>query len=149
MATDRHFCEEIRFRVTKEQKREILTAAKARDKTVSDFSRQALRDYLAVDEMEDLKDTIQSYVANAVEEKLKPVENRLAKINAKTAHATAISIFLLAQTLADLGKRDVVEVFKIARRKGIEFVRTSVPNTAELEELTQLAAKAKEVGGEE
>ena len=136
MTIERHLCEEIKFRVTKEQKQQILTAAKARDKAVSDFLRQALRDYLAVDEMESRKDTIQSYVANAVEEKLKPVENRLAKITAKTAHASAISIFLQAQAMADLGKSDVVQVFKVAREKGLAFVRErGMPNTRDMEEI--------------
>lgn len=136
MTLERHLCEEIKFRVTKEQKQQILTAAKARDKAISDFLRQALRDYLAVDEMESRKDAIQSYVANAVEEKLKPVENRLAKIAAKTAHASAISIFLQAQAMADLGKSDVVHVFKVAREKGLAFVRErGIPNTRDMEEI--------------
>ena len=141
----RRFDKEIRFRVTKEMELEVKAAAKREGKSTPEFLRKMVNSYIITTNFYDIKSHVQSYVASAVEEKLKPVENRLAKINAKTAHATAISIFLLAQTLADLGKRDVVEVFKIARRKGIEFVRTSVPNTAELEELTQLAAKAKEV----
>lgn len=135
MTLERHFCEEIKFRVTKEQKQQILRAANAKEKAVSDFLRQALSEYLSVDEMESRKDAIQSYVANAVEEKLKPVENRLAKITAKTAHASAISIFLQAQAMADMGKSDVVQVFKVAREKGLAFVRErGIPNTRDIEE---------------
>ncbi|MCR3922018.1 MAG: hypothetical protein NUK65_05805 [Firmicutes bacterium] len=135
MSADRHFTEEVNFRVTKDQKQQILAAAKAKDKAVSDFLRQALREYLAVEEMEGRKAIVQKYVAEAVEEKLKPVENRLAKITAKTAHASAISIFLQAQAMADLGKSDVVHVFKLAREKGLAFVRErGIPNTKDFAE---------------
>ncbi len=135
MTIDRHFDKEIKFRATKEQTKKIQAAAKAKGMNVSDFLRHALREYLAIDEMKGKRDAIQSFVANAVEEKLRPVENRLAKITAKTAHATAISIFLQAQAMADLGKSDVVEIFQIARKKGLTFVRDKgIPTTGMIEE---------------
>jgi len=137
-----NFDKEIRFRITKELEQKVKAAAKAKDKPVSDYLRQVLREYLAVDEMENRKDAIQSYVAKAVEEKLKPVENRLAKINAKTAHAAAISMYLEAAMLQDLGRRDVAEAFNIARNKALAFVREEIPNTA------QLANWAKNAAGE-
>ena len=127
---------EIRFRVTSEMEQLVKAAAKKKGRSVPDYLRQVLREYIATNELTDTKAAIQSFVAEAVEEKLKPVENRLAKITAKTAHASAISIFLQAQAMADLGKSDVVQVFKVAREKGLAFVRErGIPNTRDMEEI--------------
>ena len=37
VTVNRHFCEEIKFRVTYEQKQQILAAAQSQNKVVSDF----------------------------------------------------------------------------------------------------------------
>ncbi len=142
MAKRRFDCE-IRFRVTREMEQLVKAAAKKKGRSLPDYLRQVLREYIATDELTDTKAVIQSFVANAVEEKLRPVENRLAKISAKTAHASAISIFLQAQAMADLGKSDVVEIFQIARQKGLTFVRDKgVPTTGMIEEVLE------EMGGD-
>ncbi|NLN52928.1 MAG: hypothetical protein GX150_01320 [Firmicutes bacterium] len=126
---------ELRFRVTSEMAQLVKAAAQKKGRSVPDYLRQVLRENIATNELADQKSALQSYVADAVEEKLKPVENRLAKITAKTAHASAISIFLQAQAMADLGKSDVVDIFKIAREKGLAFVRDrGIPNTKDIAE---------------
>ena len=62
---NRNLNEEIKFRVTYEKKQQILAAAQSQNKVVSDILRQALRDYIDVDEIERKKSAIQSYVLAA------------------------------------------------------------------------------------
>ncbi|GBF33861.1 hypothetical protein DCCM_2972 [Desulfocucumis palustris] len=57
---------------------------------------------------------------------MKPLENRLAKLNAKTGASSATAMFMLIQTLDDLGKHDCVEIYEKARKKAVAYLREPV-----------------------
>lgn len=121
----------IKFRVTIEAEGRLKTAAIERGLSLSEMLRQVVDEHLAAKELGDQKSYIQKFVADAVEEKLKPVENRIAKINAKTATAAAMSMYVGAELLG-LNHKDVALIFRRARQKAIEFIRMGIPTTDQL-----------------
>jgi predicted DNA-binding protein len=134
--------ESIKFRVTEETGRRLKALAAAKGWSMSEVLRKMIDEYISLAEFANLRSDIQKYVADAVEEKLRPVENRIAKINAKTAHAAAISLYVSAELLS-LHHQDVAEIFRRARQKAITFVRIDIPTSDEI------VALADEAGGEE
>lgn len=136
MAKNRTFDREIRFRVTKELEDQIKAAAFNDGKTMPEFLRNSIQEYLVTNSLSGTKAIIGSYISAAIAEKLKPVEERLAKITAKTAMATVMSMYVEAELLAQHNK-DVVEIFKQARQKAIAFVQAGIPTTGQLENMAR------------
>lgn len=139
----RNFRKEIRVMVDDGLAEEVKMVAGAKGKTVSEFVREALVQYTDLVYMQKMGSRIQAFVANAVEEKLKPVENRLAKITAKTAMAAVMTMYVEAALLGR-HEKDVVNIFREARQKAIAFVQSGIPNTGQLEHWAKNAAKGDE-----
>lgn len=58
-----------------------------------------------------------------IRDELKPVENSMAKISAKSAVAAATTMYLNVQTIQDMGKNDAVEIYEKARSKAVYYIR--------------------------
>lgn len=133
----RRFDTQLKFRVTKEMENIIKGEAEKHGLSLADYLRQALSDYIKLENAKAAEGYLDQIVSRAIEKNMRPFEERLAKIIAKTAYATAISTYLEAKLLADLGCNDMVELFHIARQKGIAFVREGIPNTHDLKKWIQ------------
>ena len=145
---NRNFNREIRVMVDDKLAEKVKTIAGAKEKTVSEYVREALTNYSDLEYMQTMESKIQGFVATAVEEKLAPVENRLAKITAKTAQAAATSIFYTSALVQRLSQKydikPVSEVFSWAKKQGIAFVGQRVPHLGEMEQAVK-RAKAEDV----
>lgn len=117
-----NFNELLKFKVRRDVKEKIKVAAAKEEKSVSEYLRKIIEAHITAGNLEENKGEIYNYVSKAVHDQLEPVEERLAKICAKTAHAAAISMFMNLQVIFDLEKRDAMEIWKIARGKGLAFV---------------------------
>ncbi|WP_244262755.1 hypothetical protein [Thermoanaerobacter siderophilus] len=68
-------------------------------------------------------DKVTEAVRKAMRDVLKPAEDRLAKLSAKTAVAAATAMYLNVQTIADMGKNDAVELYQEARKKAAAYLK--------------------------
>ena len=118
----RVFSKRITFRVQDELNTGIILAAKQEEKSVAEYIRKVLEDDIVTGSLKRDKEELQNCVSKTVHTQLEPVEDRLVKICAKTAHAAAISMFMNLQVIFDLEKNDVMEIWKVARGKGLAFV---------------------------
>jgi predicted transcriptional regulator len=144
LAKSKKFPVPFQVYISKEMDQLLSSVADARGIPKSVLVREILRDYLKLKGAENSQDIIQKFVSEAVREQLKPVEERLAKINAKTAYAAAISLYVCIQAIFDLGKRDVAEAFRNARKKAVELVKERIPHTGDLEKWVLEAEKSVE-----
>lgn len=140
---NRNFNREIRVMVDDKLAEKVKIVAGAKGKTVSEYVREALTNYTDLEYMQKMESKIQGFVAAAIEEKLKPVENRLAKITAKTAQMAATSIFYTSALVQRLSQKydvkPVSEVFDWAKKQGIAFVGQRVPHLGEIEQAVKRA----------
>ncbi|MCD5401037.1 hypothetical protein LR013_00355 [candidate division NPL-UPA2 bacterium] len=144
---EKFFDQRLEIKITKELKERIMLVAKEEEKSVSEYLRKIIEAHITAGNMEENKGEIYSYVSKAVHDQLEPVEERLAKICAKTAHAAAISMFMNLQVIFDLEKKDAMEIWKIARGKGLAFVRDrGIYNTGEIEQEMEEILNEKERG---
>ena len=122
------------IRVDENLGEKVTLAAAKEEKSVSEYLRKIIEAHITAANLEENKGEIYNYVSKAVHDQLESVEERLAKICAKTAHAAAISMFMNLQVIFDLEKKDAMEIWKIARGKGLAFVRDrGIYNTGEIE----------------
>lgn len=70
-------------------------------------------------------DIIQSSLRSVTKDVMKPIEERLAKIEAKTAIAAATSMYLNLEAVSHIvGQEDAIEFYNNARKKAVNYVRT-------------------------
>lgn len=113
----------VRFRIDEETAREIEAIAVRRGETKAEAIRYLLRKAIALENAEEGADELLLTVRKAMGEVLKPVEERLAKINAKTAIAAATALFANLEVFGQFGK-DARALHEAARKKAVAFVRT-------------------------
>lgn len=114
---------DVHVRVDEDTKENINSLAASRGITQAEAVRQVFREYFSSDFATKSLDVITTIVRSVIRSELKPVENRMAKISAKSAIAGATSMFLNIQTLDDLGKHDSVEMYQKARKKAVAYVK--------------------------
>ncbi len=119
--------------ITDEMEKQLKSAADNRGIPKAVLVRELLRDGLKVEGAIWAQDLLRKLIADSVKEQLKPVEERLAKINAKSSYASAIALYITAQAIFDMGKRDTVTAFQEARKKAIQLVQEKIPHTGDLE----------------
>ncbi len=119
--------------ITEEMEKKLKSAADNRGIPKSVLVRELLRDGLKVEGVVWAQDLLRKLIAESIKEQLWPVEERLAKINAKSSYASAISLYIAAQAIFDMGKRDTVTAFQEARKKAIQLVQEKIPHTGDLE----------------
>lgn len=103
--------------------KELKIEAQKRDIPVNSLVREIIRDYLSKESAKEGIDTVTQTIRRVIRDELKPVENRIAKISAKSAVAAAASMYLNVQTIQDMGKNDAVELYEKARKKAVAYVR--------------------------
>jgi hypothetical protein len=142
LAKSKKFPISLHVYISEEIDQILSSVAGARGIPKSVLVREILRDHLKLEGAVNSQDIIQKFVSEAVREQLKPVEERLAKINAKTAYAAAISLYICIQAIFDMGKRDAAEAFRDARKKAVELVKERIPHTGDLEKWVLEAEKS-------
>jgi len=112
--------------------------AKTKDIPKTVLVREILEEHIKSKDAINAKSIIHKEVSEAVDEKLKPVEERLAKIVAKTSYMQGILMYMQIITLADAGKRDVIDTFHTARKKSLQFVKeTPAPSLSQWEDFAR------------
>ena len=87
------------------------------------IARKILEKRLKEESAQDGIDAVTEAVRKAMRDVLKPTEDRLAKLSAKTAVTAATAMYLNVQTIADMGKNDVVELYQEARKKAVAYLK--------------------------
>ncbi|MCH4200159.1 MAG: ribbon-helix-helix protein, CopG family [Clostridium tyrobutyricum] len=114
---------DIHLRVDNDIDDKIKDLSKRRGVSQAEVMRQIFREYFSTNAANDSLEIITSILRGVVRSELKPTENRMAKLSAKSAIAGATSMFLCTQTIADLGKHDSVEIYQKARKKAVAYLK--------------------------
>lgn len=83
------------------------------------------------------KDTVTVTIRRVIKEEIKVTENRLAKIVGKTAIAASTAMYMCYQVLASLGIKDMSDIYQVARKKAVGFVKTPLDEITSVEELPE------------
>lgn len=112
----------MRIRLDVELEKQITALAERRGESKAELCRKLLRKAVQQELANEGIDEIYMAVRQAMQDVLKPVEERLAKINAKTAIAAATSMYTNAEVLGNMGK-DVRAIHERSRKKAVAFVQ--------------------------
>lgn len=120
--------EPYKIRFHQDVEKMIDALVEMRHESKPDLIRRLIRKAVAEEFLQDplLKDTLLATMRSAMREVIKPTEERIAKISAKGATASATSMYVNLETLAQLaqGKVNVKEVYDRSRVKAVAYVRT-------------------------
>lgn len=97
--------------------------AKGKGITRAELVRNYLIEAVNIDMANSGLDSISKEIRDIIRSELKPFENRIAKITAKTSIAAATSMFMHIQVLDDMKRSDTVEVYQKARKKAVSYVK--------------------------
>lgn len=114
---------EIHFRIDEKTDRKLKSLSKERGEPVAVIVRRIIGEALAAEAAVSALDIVRSATREVIRNEIKPLENRLAKLNAKTGMASATAMFMLVQTLDDLGKHDCVDIYEKARKKAYAYLK--------------------------
>ncbi|MDA5110978.1 hypothetical protein O3V59_21830 [Brevibacillus thermoruber] len=114
--------EYLKIRVDSELKNALLALATRRGEKLADVCRRALRDAAEKGVLSDGEDAIARIVRNCMRDVLKPVEERLAKINAKQAIMSGTAVWMSRQVLEEAGY-DSEYIYTQARKKAVAFLQ--------------------------
>jgi predicted transcriptional regulator len=114
--------EYLKIRVDSELKNALLALATRRGEKLADVCRRALRDAAEKGVLSDGEDAIARIVRNCMRDVLKPTEERLAKINAKTAILSGTAMYMNMQVIEDAGY-DSHDIYTKARKKAVALLQ--------------------------
>ena len=114
--------EYLKIRVDSELKNALLALATRRGEKLADVCRRALRDAAEKGVLSDGEDAIARIVRNCMRDVLKPTEERLAKINAKTAIMSGTAMYMNMQVIEDAGY-DSHDIYTKARKKAVALLQ--------------------------
>ena len=114
----------IQLRLDAKLEEQIRALAKRRGETVTGCIRRLLREAIDQESANEALDPVLAAVRQAMRDVLKPVEDRLAKINAKAAIAAATAMYTNIEVVGQFGKVDVRTLHEAARKKAVAFVKT-------------------------
>jgi negative regulator of replication initiation len=112
----------IRIRIDEELDSMISAIAVRRGETKAEVIRRLLRKGVEEENAKDSIDPVAIAVRKAMADVLRPVEERLAKINAKSAIAAATVQYMTMQLYHDMGK-DAMALYEEARKRAVAFVK--------------------------
>ncbi|MGG2201890.1 CopG family transcriptional regulator [Paenibacillus validus] len=112
----------MRIRLDKELDDQLNALAVRRGEPKAELCRRLLRQAVAQETAQDTIDPVLVAVRQAMADVLKPVEERLAKINAKTSIAAATGMFMDMQVYKEFGK-DARPLYEAARKQAVAFVK--------------------------
>lgn len=113
----------MRIRLEQDLEKQIAALAERRGESKAELCRRLLRKAVQQELAGEGIDEIYISVRRAMQDVLKPVEERLAKISAKSAIASATSMYTNAEVLGSMGK-DVKAIHERSRKKAVSFVKT-------------------------
>ena len=114
----------MRIRLDEDLDNQLNALAILRKEPKAELCRRLLQKAVAQELAQDSLDPILFAVRQALGDVLKPTEERLAKINAKTAIAAATTMYMNQQVFEDLGKNGRA-LHEAARKRAAGFVKTS------------------------
>ena len=117
---------EIHLRLDDELEKKLKALAASRGEPMAVVIRNLLNETLSAESAVTSLNVIVSAVRNVIRRELKPLEERLAKINAKTSISSATAMYMLVQVLNDLGVQNAVEIYEKARVKAVAFLKEPV-----------------------
>lgn len=112
----------MRIRLDKDLDNQLNALAIRRGESKAELCRRLLRKAVAQEIAQDSIDPVTIAVRQAMADVLKPVEERLAKINAKTAIAAATAMYTNMQVYSAMGK-DARALHEAARKQAVVFVK--------------------------
>jgi hypothetical protein len=117
----------IRFRVDPEMKNNWLALCQKRGESEAELGRKLIAKAIAQEGVQDGLDEIISILRMHLKDILKPTEERLAAINAKTGIAAATSMYLNTQVIANAGQ-DALKIHEDARKKAVAYMKATKKN---------------------
>lgn len=114
----------IRFRVDPEMKKQWLALCQARDESEAELGRKIVANAIAQGGIENSLDEVVAIIRQSLKDVLAPSVERLAKINAKAAQASATSMYMNTQAIANSGQ-DAIKIYEEARKKAINYVKAT------------------------
>lgn len=118
---------ELRVLIDEELDSLLRSLATRRGETVSEVVRRLLRSSLGNETAVDSIDVVTAALAKTIRRELKPVEDRMAKLAAKTAIAGAtgmyLNYFVIQQALESKLSTSAKELYETARVKAVAYLR--------------------------
>lgn len=116
---------EIHLRIDDELFGMIKAEAAKRDESNSEVARRLLRKALASESANEALDEIAAILSKVIRRELKPTEERLAKLNAKTSIAAATSMFLNYLVVSEFKNlpKSPKEIYEEARKKAVAYIK--------------------------
>lgn len=112
----------IRFRVSPKMKKEWIAVCDQRGESEAELGRKLIQQMINEGAIETGIDEIITIIRSSLKDVIKPTEERLAAINAKTAIASATSMYLNTQVIAEMG-HDAVKMYEDARKKAVTHTK--------------------------
>jgi hypothetical protein len=112
----------VNLRIDEELDSMINAIAVRRGEHKAEVYRRLLRKAAEEENAKDSLDPIAIAVRKTMTDVLKPVEDRMAKINAKAAIASATAMYMAMQIYHDMGK-DARALYEEARKRAVAFVK--------------------------
>jgi hypothetical protein len=112
----------IQFRVDPDLERAIKALSVRRGEELADLCRRILREAVCRESLEDGTDAVAKIVRQVMRDVLKPMEERLAKINAKNAIVAGTAMYMNMQVIEDAG-HDSHDIYTKARKKAVALLQ--------------------------
>ncbi|SFR11683.1 ribbon-helix-helix protein, CopG family [Desulfoscipio geothermicus] len=126
---------ELRVMIDEELDSLLKALAARRGETVSEVVRRLLKTSLGNEAAVDGVDVVAAALTKVIRRELKPVEDRMAKLTAKSAIAGAtglyLNYFVIQQALGPKLTKSAKEVYEAARVKAVAYLKESPPVEAE------------------
>lgn len=114
--------------IDKKTYEELNRIADSRNESLANILRETIKKGLATEWVDENTDLIAQIVRQQTDIAMKTHVERLASLSSKTGHMAATAAFLNVQALLDLvpkeKRKDVYEMYKSARKKAVEYMRT-------------------------
>lgn len=123
MPTTKNYPHELRVGIDDELEGALIALVARRKENKAVVVRRILKKAIAEEHAVDSIDILNSAIRKAMKNELKPLEDRLAKLIAKSAIAGATSMYLNTQAISDLGLQDAILLYNEARKKAIAYLR--------------------------
>lgn len=125
MAKKPKYSKELRFNVEDDLHEKIFALAERRGEAVSEVCRRVLRDAVERSAAEDGLDVINEAVRKNMSDVLKPLENRLAAMTAKSTIASATTMYHMQHVLLGMGK-DPRVIHEESRKKAVSYLKADI-----------------------
>ncbi|WP_019123869.1 hypothetical protein [Brevibacillus massiliensis] len=112
---------ELRLTLDPEIYNALMVTARQRGDTLNNHVRKILQSSISRDAAENGIDYVSQIIRQTIRDLLRPVEERLAKINAKTAITSGTAMYMAMQVIEEAGY-DSHGVYQQARKKAAAYL---------------------------